>query len=188
MNEEDLVLERRDQPDGTAVVGRPGGGGLIIAPPVSEDYWAYRVKVCEGQAVLGFPKMGTIGIGFAVEEDWNSNLPYRFPARDILTHIQHNAGPLPAEDWPLAYRAIEMIQEAAYADRGEDPLELPHPHDTGDEFVYRVWITDESRIAALNRRHAIKLAKLGRDEPRPIFRKPLHGDTWERFEITEADQ
>lgn len=106
-----LVLERRDQPNRTAVVGP-----IMLTPPVGDDYWAYRVRVANGQAVIGFPKFGTIGIGFAVEEDWNTNLPYTCEAAEIYEHIKHNAGN-DAITREVCLAAIELIQDAVKADR-----------------------------------------------------------------------
>ena len=104
-----LFLERQEIEDRTTVVGN-----ALLAPGVSEDYWCYRVGLHEGQAVVGFPKFGTIGIGFAEEEDWNTNLPYFADAEEILEHIWHNAGPGVTRE--RALEAIEMIRQAAYAD------------------------------------------------------------------------
>ena len=67
-----MELERKTQHDRP-----PLGGVLMVTPALSESYWAYRVKLSDKQAMLGFPKFGTIGIGFAIEEDWNTNLPFR---------------------------------------------------------------------------------------------------------------
>lgn len=107
-----LRLERRDQPDKTAELGN-----LIFAPPVTEDYWAYRVVVGEHQAIVGFPKFMTIGIGFAVEEDWNTNLPYICDTDEIWSHIAHNKGDEAIPDgWCI--EAIRLVQQAAHADRG----------------------------------------------------------------------
>ena len=66
-----LKLERKSQPNATVVIG-----AASISPLVDEDYWEYRVIVGEHQAVVGFPKYTTIGIGFAVEENWKG-LPLR---------------------------------------------------------------------------------------------------------------
>src|SRR5260370_42544999 len=68
----------------------PEGFSLTITPPLDEDYWLFRVKLYEDQAILGFPKFSTIGIGFAQEEDWNTNLPYRCETEQIFNHIKHN--------------------------------------------------------------------------------------------------
>src|SRR3954469_711140 len=100
-----LRLERKDQPDKT---GRTGP--VMFTPPVGEDYWLYRVCVAKVQAVLGFPKFSSIGIGFAVEEDWNTNLPLGVPVGEIADHIMHNAGdPSITRDDILA--AIALIRE-----------------------------------------------------------------------------
>jgi len=40
---------------------------VMFTPPVGEDYWLFRVKLFKDQAIIGFPKFGTIGIGFAIE-------------------------------------------------------------------------------------------------------------------------
>lgn len=110
-----LVLDRRDQADGTFVAGR-----LMMTPPIGEDYWSYRVRLTERQAIVGFPKFATIGIGFAVEDaDWNTNLPYTCGAEEIYRHIAHNAGD-PAITREVCIEAIRLVQEAAIADRAGD--------------------------------------------------------------------
>lgn len=107
----ELRLERRDQEDKT-----PNAGGMLMTPPIDEDYWAYRVRLSGTQAVVGFPKFGTIGIGFAVEDDWNTNLPYTIEAEAILKHIRHNKGDGSIRDEDV-HLAIQLIQEAVYEDR-----------------------------------------------------------------------
>jgi hypothetical protein len=68
-----------------------GGGSIImITPPINESYWMYRVPLKHGQAIVAFPKFGTIGCGFAKEKDWNTNLPLDCPAEQIYSHIKHN--------------------------------------------------------------------------------------------------
>src|ERR1039458_3804554 len=118
-----LRLERRDQPDETGIIGP-----ALFTPPITEDYWAYRVIVGEHQAIVGFPKFSTVGIGFAVEEDWNSNLPYRCDTDRIWNHIKHNKG---SEDIPDEWcvEAIRLIQAAAHADKGTDPIKDVLPGD-----------------------------------------------------------
>ena len=102
-----LALEIKGQTEGGII-----GAGIMITPPLDEDYWAYRVRLSETQAMLGFPKFGTIGVGFAQEEDWNTNLPYTCGAEEIYAHIAHNKGDdaITRED---CLTAIRMIQEAA---------------------------------------------------------------------------
>lgn len=104
-----LVLEDKTQPDKTVHIGPAAS-----TPPIDKDYWAYRVKLGEVQAIVGFPKFLTIGIGFAHEEDWNTNLPYTCDAGQIFEHIKHNKGDesIPDED---CLTAIRMIQDAVNA-------------------------------------------------------------------------
>jgi hypothetical protein len=108
----ELKLERKDQPDDTQYVGP-----IALWPNVTDDYWEYRVRLSDRQAIVGFPKFGTIGIGFAVEEDWNTNLPYTTPAERIYAHIKHNKGDDAISDEDCI-AAIELIREAA---RGTNP-------------------------------------------------------------------
>ena len=104
----ELILEVRGQKDETPQLG---GGTVMITPPISEEYWSYRVKLFGEQAIVGFPKFFTIGIGFAVEEeDWNANLPYSSSAESICDHIWHNRkyDEITRED---VISAIRLIQE-----------------------------------------------------------------------------
>jgi hypothetical protein len=107
----DLVLERRNQDNETKQVGP-----VLITPAVDESYWAYRVKLSDRQAVVGFPKFLTIGIGFAVEdEDWNTNLPYTCDTDQILEHILVNKGDDAISNDDVR-AAIVMVQDAARID------------------------------------------------------------------------
>ncbi len=111
----ELKLERRDQQNRTPVLTN-GVSTVMITPQLGEDYWAYRVQLTDRQAVLGFPKFGTIGVGFAVEEDWNTNFPYTCGTEEIFNHIAHNKGDDSIPDESVR-AAIALIQEAARADR-----------------------------------------------------------------------
>jgi hypothetical protein len=109
-----LELEAKQQRNesGRAVDGRGRVVG-IVTPPIREGYWLFRVKVSETQAVVGFPKFNTIGIGFEVEgDDWNTNLPYRQDAERIYQHIRKNKGS-PRIRKADCIAAIKLIQEAA---------------------------------------------------------------------------
>lgn len=123
-----LRLERKDETDSGVINDR-----ISITPAIGEDYWAYRVIVGEHQAIVGFPKFSTVGIGFAVEEDWNTNLPYRCDTDEIWNHIKHNKGDEAIPDeWCI--EAIKLIQAAVHADRGTDPVaDRIAPFDGGDE-------------------------------------------------------
>jgi hypothetical protein len=110
----ELKLERRDQTDKTPVIG----GLMMMTPSLGEDYWAYRVRLTDRQAVVGFPKFGTIGIGFAVEEaDWNTNFPYTVATEKTFQHIKHNKGDDAISDDDVR-NAISLIRDAAAEDRG----------------------------------------------------------------------
>jgi hypothetical protein len=110
-----LTVERRDQENLTPVIG----GVAMMTPNIGEDYWSHRVCVAEGQAIIAFPKFMTIGIGFAVETDWNTNLPWTCEAQQIFDHIAHNKGydGIADED---CLRAIQMLQEAIREDGGNE--------------------------------------------------------------------
>ena len=95
-------------------------GCVVVCPPVNEDYWLFRVPVSKNQAVVGFRKFSTIGIGFQHEEDWNTNLPYQCEAEKIYDHIKHNRGGNIKRDKCLA--AIRLIHEAAAKVMGNGPL------------------------------------------------------------------
>jgi hypothetical protein len=117
MTDPKLTVERRAEQDDGQVAP-----GIAITPKISEDYWAYRVVLSEKQAILGFPKFSTIGIGFAEEKDWNSNLPYECNTEHIFRHIQHNKGDASISDDDVL-EAIRLVQEAIKADkRAADPL------------------------------------------------------------------
>lgn len=110
MNDRTLVLERQSQQDET-----PRLGPVSITPPIHEGYWSYRVMLGERQAIVGFPKFFTVGIGFAVEEDWNTNLPYTCGTDEIFAHILHNKGDESIVDDEVR-RAIAMVQAAIRED------------------------------------------------------------------------
>jgi hypothetical protein len=68
----------------------PGGGVAMLTPPIGQDYWIFRVPLYKDQALVAFPKFTTIGIGFQIEDDWNTNLPYTSDAEGLYEHIEHN--------------------------------------------------------------------------------------------------
>ncbi len=64
---------------------------VMFTPSVGKANWLFRVKLFKDQAILGFPKFGTIGIGSAIEEaDSNTNLPYSLYPEQIYSHIKAN--------------------------------------------------------------------------------------------------
>lgn len=114
-----MELEIKETPDTTVVFSSPEGGAVaMLTPNINEDYFVFRVKLSDTQAVLGFEKFGTVGIGFAQEEDWNTNLPYTCKTQQILDHIRHNKGDESISDDDV-FAAIEMVQRAAARFKGD---------------------------------------------------------------------
>lgn len=123
-----LTLERRDEPDQTKSLSvKDSSVTLVLTPPVSEDYWSYRVRFNDRQALIAFPKFDTFGIGFAREEDWNTNLPYTCHTLEIVSHIWHNVdsekpasedGFDPDDNITIldVFAAVEAIQQAIARD------------------------------------------------------------------------
>lgn len=113
-----LILEVADRQLPGVDTFHKGRAQIMITPPLDEDYWYWRVRLgANGQAIVGFPKFTTIGIGFAQEEDWNTNLPFSCSAEVIYQHIKHNK-----KDGAISKQkcleAIEMIREAARVFQG----------------------------------------------------------------------
>lgn len=107
-----LELECNKEAISDAPIFKSGNSIVMVTPAIGEDYWLFRVKLSDTQAILGFPKFTTIGIGFAQEEDWNTNLPYTADTDKILDHIIHNKGDENIGDDQVR-EAIQMVQKAA---------------------------------------------------------------------------
>jgi len=108
-----LVLEVNEKfIDGDDNIIQFGGVTAMVTPPLDEDYWQFRVKVNDEQAIVGFPKFHTIGIGFAKEDDWNTNTTYNLPIKSIWEHIKHNKHYASIPD-KRCIEAIKMVQQAA---------------------------------------------------------------------------
>lgn len=86
------------------------GAGIMITPPIDENFWLFRVPLSEDQAIVGFPKFNVIGIGFQKEEDWNTNLPSGTSAITIYEHIKCNKGP--GIKRGACIEAIAMMEQA----------------------------------------------------------------------------
>lgn len=108
-------VERRDLNDATVILQTGQGSNVMLTPPIEESYWSYRVRLTERQSVLGFPKFGMLAIGFAVEQDWNTNLPANMAAEEIAAHIMHNKGDEAISDEAVV-AAVRAIQQAFAAD------------------------------------------------------------------------
>lgn len=109
---EELQLEiNKDFAAANNIVKIGNGASLMFTPPLDEDYWLFRVKLHEDQAIVTFPKFSTFGIGFAQEEDWNTNLPYTCDAQEIYNHIKHNKQYDEITD-EQCLAAIKLVQDA----------------------------------------------------------------------------
>lgn len=107
-----IQLEYRDKFDGGISTFTDGGITALITPLIDEDYWVFRIKLFKDQALLAFPKFGTLGIGFALEEeDWNTNLPYNKGASIIFNHIKCNKKYKEITDQECI-AAIKVLQKA----------------------------------------------------------------------------
>ena len=111
-----LVLETKKGQDKTGVI-ETMDKIIIYTPPIGDQYWEYRVKLYRDQYLLGFKKFGTIGVGFAEEVDWNTNLPASCGTEMLLNHIWHNH----------KYRAItkEMVTEAIQLIKDQIKINYP---------------------------------------------------------------
>ncbi len=88
------------------------GIGVMITPPIDDSYWMMRVPVSKKQAIVCFPKFGSIGIGFRVEgEDWNVNMPSSCETQYIYDHIKVNKGQRSITR-ATCIAAIDMLQVA----------------------------------------------------------------------------
>lgn len=63
---------------------------VLIGGTCDEEDILFKIKLHKEQALIAFPKFTTIAIGFAEEEDWNTNLPYTSDAEEIYNHIKVN--------------------------------------------------------------------------------------------------
>ncbi|HUD75746.1 MAG TPA: hypothetical protein VMQ76_11795 [Terracidiphilus sp.] len=111
------------QTNSRRLVNHDPAPGIMITPPVDEDFWLYRVPVSDEQAIVGFPKFGVIGIGFQHEEDWNTNLPSGSDAEAIYKHIAHNKGDasIPAA---RCIAAIQLIKSACIENERREAIAL----------------------------------------------------------------
>lgn len=115
MKNNSLTLEVADH----ALVETDVAPGILITPAISPDFWLFRVQLGKTQAIVGFPKFFTIGIGFAEEKDWNTNLPYSCSTEQIYEHIKHNKGDKSITKKQVL-AAIAVVQQAATAVKAKE--------------------------------------------------------------------
>lgn len=106
------LVTRPDFDPNHGILDLGGGATLGIGGLSTPD--AFRVQISENQAVVGFPKFGTIGVGFDAEDDGNTNLPYSVRPALIADHIDHNrcAGGDEAVPRDVVLAAITLIRDA----------------------------------------------------------------------------
>ena len=111
----DLTLQVNSNDIEDPAIFQAGETTVMMTPPVGdEDYWLFKVMVSDKQSIVGFHKFMQIGVGFQLEEDWNTNLPSTSSAEEIFNHIDHNKGDDAIHD-ERCIEAIKMIQAAAIA-------------------------------------------------------------------------
>ena len=94
---------------------------IMMTPPLDDDYWVFRIKLHADQALIAFPKFGTLGIGFAQEDDWNTNLPYSCKTEEIYNHIKKNKKYTQITK-ATCIEAIEILRKASeYYKKHETP-------------------------------------------------------------------
>jgi hypothetical protein len=107
-----LKLEFRNEFNKEQGIFQVGGGVVMMTPMLDEDYWVFRIQLHKDQSLLAFPKFWTMGIGFAKEEDWNTNLPYTCTTYEIYKHILKNKKYKEITAKGLM-QAIETLQKAS---------------------------------------------------------------------------
>jgi hypothetical protein len=85
---------------------------VMVPPNINEDYWQFRVHLQHDQYIVAFPKFFQIGIGFAQEDSWNTNLPATYKAEQIFDWIKKNKyyASIPDE---LCIEAIKLVQKVS---------------------------------------------------------------------------
>lgn len=94
--------------------------GLMIMSSDVQENWIARVALADGQALIAFPKFGTVGIGFEREKDWNTNLPCSCEAGEIYEHIKHNKGSAKISK-AQCLKGIEALREVGLKFLGRKP-------------------------------------------------------------------
>ena len=107
---------------------KTGNLTIMMTPSLDDDYWVFRIVLHKEQALVAFPKFGTMGIGFTEEIDWNTNLPYFCEADYIAKHIWKNRKYKEITK-KILIEAIEVLQKASeYYKTHEEPETI----ETGD--------------------------------------------------------
>ncbi len=110
----ELVLEHNPRiVDKTKFFGGTGAICMMTPSAIGEDdYWAFRVRLSETQAIISFPKFCTLGVGFQRETNWNTNLPCQSGVESLWRHIKQNKGDDAISDEDCL-RALKMVVDAS---------------------------------------------------------------------------
>jgi len=65
-------------------------GNLLLGGGSTGYDTLFKVELFKGQSLVAFPKFSTFAIGFRMEKDSNTNLPYVCDALQIYSHIKCN--------------------------------------------------------------------------------------------------
>jgi hypothetical protein len=132
-----LELEFRDDFKKSRDTLKVGNVTVMMTPQIDEDYWVFRVKLFKDQALVAFPKFGTIGIGFAVEDNWNTNLPWTCETKEIFNHIKENRKYKEISD-KTCLLAIHTLQKASeyYVKNEQEEKDKNMVVDVNPEAVY----------------------------------------------------
>ena len=106
-----LVVEYKKEFEPSKDTIKTNGGVIMFTPAIDEDYWLMRVKLYKDQSLVAFPKFGLIGVGFAIESDWNTNLPYQTSPERLYEHIKVNKK-YRAITKQMCLEGLKMLQEA----------------------------------------------------------------------------
>jgi hypothetical protein len=132
-----LELEFRDKFIRSEDTIKAGNITIMMTPCLDDDYWVFRIKLHLDQSMVAFPKFGTIGIGFAQEKDWNTNLPYGCQALEIYNHIKVNKKYKEITK-KTCIEAIEILKKACkyYQEHEEETHMVVNVNNVSEVFSY----------------------------------------------------
>ncbi len=109
-----LVLEYNSSCVDKTIICSSDQFSFIMTPSINgNEDWLFRVKVSDKQAIISFPKLSTLGVGFAQEnKDWNRNLPCTCETQTVWNHIKGNKGDDSISDQDCV-EAIKIVCEAS---------------------------------------------------------------------------
>lgn len=149
-------------------------GLMFFGPNKDEDYWLFRVQVHDDQYIDAFPKFMTIGIGFAFEDDGNTNLPYNCSTNEIFNNIKKNKRYASISD-SVCKQAIRMLQKAA-----EDYKAFERSVEAQEMYQHEPLIVNEEQTDFISYEEFKGNAVIQRLKDKVVFRRNYDGSTFER--------